>query len=47
MSRPPISVCVVAMNEEDNIAECLASADFVDERISTLCTPTLARLRRS
>jgi glycosyltransferase involved in cell wall biosynthesis len=33
MTRPPISVCVVAMNEEDNIADCLASADFVDERI--------------
>lgn len=26
--RPPVSVCVVAMNEEDNIAECLKSADF-------------------
>jgi glycosyltransferase involved in cell wall biosynthesis len=26
-------VCIVAMDEEDNIAECLASADFADERI--------------
>jgi len=33
MTRPKISVCIVAMNEEDNIADCLASADFVDERI--------------
>jgi glycosyltransferase involved in cell wall biosynthesis len=33
MTRPPVSVCVVAMNEEDNIADCLASADFADERI--------------
>ena len=29
--RPPLSVCVVAMNEEDNIAECLKSADFAQE----------------
>jgi len=33
MMRPPLTVCIVAMNEEDNIADCLASADFVDERI--------------
>jgi glycosyltransferase involved in cell wall biosynthesis len=31
--RPPVSVCVVAMNEEDNIAECLASADFAAEAV--------------
>lgn len=31
--RPPVSVCVVAMDEADNIAECLASADFAAERI--------------
>jgi glycosyltransferase involved in cell wall biosynthesis len=31
--RPPVSVCVVAMNEEDNIAECLKSADFASEWI--------------
>ena len=29
--RPSISVCVVAMNEEDNIVECLKSADFGTE----------------
>ncbi len=28
MSRPSVSVCVVAMNEEENIVECLKSADF-------------------
>ncbi|MCI0435230.1 MAG: glycosyltransferase family 2 protein [Gemmatimonadetes bacterium] len=33
MSRPPVSLCVVAMNEEDRIEACLRSADFVDERI--------------
>jgi glycosyltransferase involved in cell wall biosynthesis len=33
MTRPPISVCIVAMNEEDRIAECLRSADFADEWI--------------
>ncbi|MGH7504990.1 MAG: glycosyltransferase family 2 protein [Longimicrobiales bacterium] len=33
MSRPPISVCIVAMNEEDRIAACLRSADFADEWI--------------
>jgi glycosyltransferase involved in cell wall biosynthesis len=31
--RPPVSLCVVAMDEEDNIADCLGSADFVAERI--------------
>jgi glycosyltransferase involved in cell wall biosynthesis len=31
--RPPVSVCVVAMDEEDNIAECLKSADFASEWI--------------
>jgi glycosyltransferase involved in cell wall biosynthesis len=31
--RPPISVCIVAMNEEDRIAECIRSADFADEWI--------------
>jgi glycosyltransferase involved in cell wall biosynthesis len=33
MSRPPLSVCIVAMNEEDRIAECLRSADFADDWI--------------
>ncbi len=31
--RPPLSVCIVAMDEEDDIRECLASADFADEWI--------------
>lgn len=31
--RPPVSVCVVAMDEEANIADCLRSADFADEWI--------------
>ena len=31
--RPPLSVCIVAMNEEDNIEECLASAGFAQEWI--------------
>lgn len=31
--RPPLSVCIVAMNEQDNIEECLASADFAQEWI--------------
>ena len=31
--RPRISVCIVAMNEADNIAACLKSADFADEWI--------------
>jgi glycosyltransferase involved in cell wall biosynthesis len=31
--RPPVSLCVIAMDEEDNIADCLGSADFVAERI--------------
>jgi glycosyltransferase involved in cell wall biosynthesis len=30
---PSLSVCVVAMNEEDRIGECLRSADFADEWI--------------
>jgi hypothetical protein len=33
MSRPAVSVCVIAMNEEDRIAACLRSADFADEWI--------------
>jgi len=33
MTRPPLSVCIVALNEEDRIAECLQSADFADEWI--------------
>jgi glycosyltransferase involved in cell wall biosynthesis len=33
VSRPPLSVCVVALNEEDRIADCLRSADFADEWI--------------
>ncbi len=31
--RPPLSVCIVAMNEADRIADCLRSADFADEWI--------------
>ena len=33
MSRPKLSVCVVAMDEERNLADCLRSADFADEWI--------------
>ncbi len=33
MARPPLSVCVVAMNEERHIGACLRSADFADEWI--------------
>jgi len=33
VTRPTISVCVIAMDEEDHIADCLRSADFADERI--------------
>jgi len=33
MKRRPLSVCIVAMNEEDRIIECLQSADFADEWI--------------
>ena len=31
--RPRLSVCIVAMNEEDRIADCLRSVDFADEWI--------------
>ena len=31
--RPRLSVCIVAMNEADNIGDCLRSADFADEWI--------------
>jgi glycosyltransferase involved in cell wall biosynthesis len=33
MTRPRLSVCVVAMDEADHIADCLRSADFADEWI--------------
>lgn len=33
MTRPKLSVCVVAMDEADNIEACLRSADFADEWI--------------
>jgi glycosyltransferase involved in cell wall biosynthesis len=33
VSRPKVSVCVVAMDEESKIADCLRSADFADEWI--------------
>ena len=33
MTRPKLSVCVVAMDEAANIADCLRSADFADEWI--------------
>lgn len=32
-ARTPISACVIAMNEEDNIQQCLASLTFCDEII--------------
>jgi glycosyltransferase involved in cell wall biosynthesis len=31
MSRPGLSVCVMAMNEEAKIGDCLRSVDFADE----------------
>lgn len=31
MTRPGLSACVIAMNEEDRIGACLASLDFCDE----------------
>ncbi len=33
MPLPPVSVCVVALDEEANIEECLRSADFAQEWI--------------
>jgi len=33
MEKVPISVVVITKNEEDNIAACLKSAEFADERI--------------
>jgi glycosyltransferase involved in cell wall biosynthesis len=33
VTRPALSVCIVAMNEADNVAECLRSADFAQEWI--------------
>lgn len=33
MTRPPLSVCVVARDEEAKIADCLRSASFADEWI--------------
>jgi len=46
--RPPLSVCIVAMNEADRIADCLESAAFADECIvvdshSTDATREVAR----
>jgi glycosyltransferase involved in cell wall biosynthesis len=32
-TTPKLSVCIVAMNEEDRIADCLRSVDFADEWI--------------
>ena len=29
----PISVCIITLNEEDNIGRCLSSLDFADEII--------------
>ena len=29
----PISVCIITLNEEDNINRCLSSLDFADEII--------------
>src|SRR5919106_2762558 len=31
MSRPKLSVCIMAMNEEEKIGDCLRSVDFADE----------------
>lgn len=31
MSRPPLSVCIITLNEEAHIEACLRSADFADE----------------
>jgi glycosyltransferase involved in cell wall biosynthesis len=33
VTRPKLSVCIVAMDEEENLADCLRSADFADEWI--------------
>jgi glycosyltransferase involved in cell wall biosynthesis len=33
VTRPKVSVCVVAMDEEAKIADCLRSADFADEHV--------------
>jgi glycosyltransferase involved in cell wall biosynthesis len=33
VKRRPVSLCVVAMNEEDRLADCVNSADFADEVI--------------
>jgi glycosyltransferase involved in cell wall biosynthesis len=31
MSQPKLSVCIMAMNEEEKIGDCLRSVDFADE----------------
>lgn len=33
MARPAVSLCVVAMDEEEHIGACLRSADFVEEAV--------------
>lgn len=33
MSRPPLSVCIITLNEADHIEACLASVAFADEWI--------------
>ncbi|MBL8862114.1 MAG: glycosyltransferase family 2 protein [Planctomycetes bacterium] len=33
MDRPRISACIIAMNEEDRLSDCLASLDFCDEAL--------------
>ena len=30
---PPLSACIIAMNEEDRIGDCLRSLDFCDELV--------------
>jgi len=31
LDRPPLSACIIAMNEEDRVGDCLRSLDFCDE----------------
>jgi len=31
MARPPLSVCIITLNEEENLPDCLASVSFAEE----------------